>query len=76
MQQALAAFLQRFIKDNPKWAKAIQLVFGISLLLAVLLDGAMLPQWLEFIEHKAVQIAEVIGIALAQYPNKAPDYSE
>jgi len=40
------------------------------------IEGLEVPSWVSFLEHKATQIVEVLGVILLQYPNEKPDYKD
>ena len=70
----ISSVIQRFLTDNPLWAKRIQ---AASLVLMVLAWTPELlsyleipsPDWLEVAHNKIVKIGSLVALVLAQLPN-------
>ena len=72
MKQILISFLSRFVKDNPKVAKALQgvllLLAGLPYVLSYL--GLVEPQYLSVLTDEVVHWFELAGVVALQLPNK------
>lgn len=71
----LVELIQRLFKKNPAFFKKIQLAAGVVAVIAFMPDllGYLeigVPNWLHFLESKAVKIGSLITIVMAQIPNE------
>ena len=76
MKTSIVALLGNFLKSNPVWAKWGQIVLVVLFVAGWFIEGLEVPSWVSFLEHKATQIVEVLGVILLQYPNEKPDYKD
>ena len=74
MKQIIIDFLKRFIQDNPRAAKVVQLLLLLLMFLPYVLEHFNIgnPQLIEILTNDIVRGAETIGIAIFQFPNKKP----
>ncbi len=71
----ITAAIQRFVTNNPVWAKRIQaasLLVAFLAWLPELLQFLEIPQsdWMEVLHNKFVKIGSVLALILAQIPNE------
>ncbi len=76
MKQQVISFLGNFLKDNPMWAKWLQVILVFMVIFSFAVDGVDVPKWVEVINNKMILAAEALGIILLQYPNEKPDYKD
>lgn len=70
----IVGVLANFLKDNPKWAKTLQLVLAVLFVGGILVEGIDLPEWLAALQTNVAKLVELVGMVVLQYPNAKPDY--